>query len=112
MSVNKQTHPRKRGRVRVRYGIGSLEQAAFTNNLSLSGAFIRTNRVYRPGTTIQLELCFPEEPITMWAQVIWAKQVPPQLAQTVNCGMGVRFFNPAPEWETVFTRWQAGRATL
>ena len=110
--LNKQEHPRKRGRVRARYGLKTLDQAAFTNNVSLTGAFLRTNRVYRPGTTIQVELAFPDETVTMWAQVIWAKQVPPQLSQTVNCGMGIRFFNPGTEWAEIFSRWQEGRANL
>ena len=95
----KQHHPRKRGRIRTRYGVDALERSAFTSNLSVSGAFLRTNMVYRPGTTIQLELTFPDETVQVWAQVIWSKKVPPQLAQTLHCGMGIRFVNAGPEWE-------------
>ena len=108
----KQIHPRKRGRVQARYGVKGLERMAFTNNLSLAGAFLRTNMVYRPGTTIQLELLFPETHVSLWALVVWAKKVPPQLAQTLHCGMGIRFINPGPEWEQGFNRWQEGRSSF
>jgi Tfp pilus assembly protein PilZ len=96
----------------VRYGVSALERTAFTNNLSLSGAFLRTNMVYRPGTTIQLEMAFPEETVSLWATVIWSKKVPPQLAQTLHCGMGLRFVNPGDDWEEAFSRWQKGKGTL
>jgi len=109
---NKHSHPRKRGRVQARYGVNGLDRTAFTNNVSLSGLFLRTNMVYRPGTTIQLELVFPEESIGLWAQVIWSKKVPPQLAQTLHCGMGIRFINPGPDWEEAFDRWQEGKSTI
>ena len=66
--VEKQQHPRKRGRIRARYGVDGLDRTAFTNNLSLSGAFLRTNMVFRPGTTIQVELAFPDENVELWAQ--------------------------------------------
>jgi Tfp pilus assembly protein PilZ len=105
----KQQDPRKRGRIRARYGVESLDRTAFTNNVSLSGAFLRTNMVFRPGTTIQLELVLPDETVQLWAQVIWSKKVPPQLAQTVLCGMGVRFVNVGPEWEAAFERWKEGK---
>lgn len=110
--MNKQAHPRKRGRVRTRYGVDALERTAFTNNISLSGAFIKTNMVYKPGTMLQLELAFPDETVSLWAQVIWAKRVPPQLARSLHCGMGIRFINAGTEWVEVFERWQQGKSTV
>lgn len=110
--LNKQAHPRKRGRVQVRYGLDGPDRTAFTNNLSLTGAFVKTNMVFRPGTTLQIEFEFPTERVSLWAQVVWSKRVPPQLAQAVHCGMGLRFINPGPEWEEVFNRWQAGKGTV
>ena len=110
--VDQHVHPRKRGRIRARYGVDSPDRMAFTNNLSLSGAFLRTNMVFRPGTTIQVELAFPDETVQLWAQVVWSKKVPPQLAQTLHCGMGIRFLNPGPDWEEAFDRWQKGKPKL
>jgi hypothetical protein len=95
----------------VRYGVGDASKTAFTMNISLTGAFLRTNSVFRPGTTLQVEIDFPERKFSHWAQVVWAKKVPTQLAHVLLCGMGVRFLNPDPEWEDFFTRWQAGKGS-
>jgi Tfp pilus assembly protein PilZ len=104
--ADKQAHPRKRARIMVRFGVNGLERGAYTTNISLSGAFLRTNRVYRPGTTLQVEFDFPAQKFSHWAQVVWAKKVPAQLAHTLLCGMGVRFINPGAEWESVFEEWK------
>jgi Tfp pilus assembly protein PilZ len=94
----------------VRYGPNALERTCFTNNISLSGAFLRTNNVFKPGTTIQVEFEFPDRKVNLWAQVVWAKKVPPQMAHVILCGMGVRFINPGQEWAEVFGVWQAKKA--
>ena len=105
--VEKQAHPRTRGRLKVRYGVQTLDRTAFTNNVSLSGAFLRTNNVFKPGTTLQLEFEFPSQNLALWAQVVWAKKVPPQLAHVLQCGMGLCFIDPSPEWLEFFPRWLA-----
>jgi len=108
--MDKQAHPRSRGRLKVRYGVHAVDRTAFTMNVSLTGAFIHTNNVYKPGTTMQLEVVTADDAgISMWTQVIWAKRVPPQMAHILPCGMGVRFINPPPEWQDFFTSWQAER---
>lgn len=105
----KQLHPRTRGRLRARFGTTTLDRMAYTNNVSLSGAFVKTNNVLRPGTTIQIELEFPDRKLTLWAQVVWAKRVPAQMAHILPCGMGVRFINPGPEWSETFGKWQQSK---
>ncbi len=85
----------------VRYGVSKADKTAFSRNLSRTGIFIQTNSVFKPGTTIQVELTFPERAFSLWAQVVWAKKVPPQLAHTLSCGMGLTFLEPPSEW-TVF----------
>jgi len=94
----------------MRFGVESLERTGFTMNLSISGAFIRTNHVLRPGTLLQTEIEFPQEKISVWAQVVWAKRVPMELAHLLPCGMGVRFINPGPEWERLFNVWNSGKS--
>lgn len=89
----------------VRYGEGRADRAAFTVNVSTSGAYIRTNTVFRPGTTILVDLLLPGGTYSHWARVIWAKKVPAQLAHLVDCGMGVAWVNPGPDWKSVFERW-------
>jgi uncharacterized protein (TIGR02266 family) len=105
----KQAHPRTRGRIRVRFGVEQLDRTAFTMNVSQTGAFIRTNQVFVPGTTIRMEFHFPDTPLTVHARVVWAKKVPPQMAHLLHCGMGVRFVNPGPEWVEIFGGWEAGK---
>jgi hypothetical protein len=105
-----QSHPRVRGRLRVRFGLGKPDRSAFTMNVSLTGAFIRTNQVFGPGQTMKVELELPDGPITLLARVVWAKRVPAQLAHVLPCGMGVRFVDPGPEWTAAFDRWQTGKS--
>ncbi len=100
---------RVRGRIRVRFGETRPERLAFTMNLSATGAFIRTNNVYAPGRTIKVEFNFEEKSTILFAQVMWAKKVPPQLAHLLQCGMGVRFINPGPEWDSLLEEWASTR---
>jgi hypothetical protein len=105
----KQSHPRTRGRIRVRFGLGKLDRTAFTMNMSLTGAFIRTNHVFGPGQTIQVEFCFSEHSPVLHAKIVWAKKVPPQLAHLLLCGMGVRFIDPGPDWVEAFEGWESSK---
>ena len=105
---DRQAHPRIRGRIRVRFGVDALDRSAFTMNVSLSGAFIRTNQVFPPGTTIKVEFNFEDGPLTVYAKVVWAKKVPPQMGHLVLCGMGIRLLQVGPEWLQKFEVWEAG----
>jgi hypothetical protein len=105
----KQAHPRTRGRIRVRYGLEALDRTAFTMNVSVTGAFIRTNQVFPPGKTIKVEFHFRDAALTVYAKVIWAKKVPAQLAHLLHCGMGVRIVDPSPEWLAAFEGWESGK---
>jgi Tfp pilus assembly protein PilZ len=107
---DKRTQNRARRRLMVRYGQGSADKTAFTRNLSETGLFLQTNSVYKPGTTIQVQIQFPNETFSLWARVVWAKVVPPSLAHVLECGMGLCFIDPTPDWKGFFKDWkkQAG----
>jgi Tfp pilus assembly protein PilZ len=96
---------RAKRRVMVRYGTRAPDKTAFTKNVSETGMFLQTNQVMRPGTTIQVQAEFPDQTFTMWARVVWAKKVPPQLAHVLGAGMGVCFIDPEPEWLEYYKRW-------
>jgi hypothetical protein len=96
-------------RVLVRYGLAGPERSAFTKNVSESGLFLQTNLVFKPGTTIQVLLQFPDCEFSMWARVVWAKRVPPELAHVLQCGMGLCFVDPNPEWLRFFREWTRRR---
>jgi Tfp pilus assembly protein PilZ len=90
----------------VRYGLTAAEKTAFTKNLSETGLFLQTNQVFKPGSTIHVQIQFPGESVAMWARVVWAKTVPAQLAHVLECGMGVHFIEPPSEWSRIFREWK------
>lgn len=112
MSTDKRTIERTKKRVMVRYGVDKLEKTAFTRNISGSGICLQTNSVYKPGTTLQLELRFGDDSFSMWGRVVWAKKVPPQLAHVLDCGMGLSFVNPPTDWFDFYTAWKSSGAKL
>jgi Tfp pilus assembly protein PilZ len=98
---------RTKKRVMVRYGVDAANRTAFTKNLSETGVFLQTNSVFKPGSTIQVQIELDERSFNMWARVAWAKKVPPQLAHILDCGMGLCFIDPSPEWLEYFNEWRA-----
>ena len=95
--MDKRANERALKRVMVKFGTDKPNRTGFTKNLSATGLNIKTNNVMKPGTTIQVELKFPERTFAMWARVVWAKKVPSQLAHVLECGMGVHFVDPPEE---------------
>lgn len=96
---------RAKRRVMVKYGPSAVDKTAFTKNVSETGLYVHTNQVFKPGTTIHVQLQFPNRTFSMWARVVWAKAVPPQLAHVLECGMGICFIDPSPEWIAFFREW-------
>ncbi len=89
---------RAKKRMMVRFGVAKPEKTGFTKDISETGLFIKTNTILKPGTTVQVQIHGQPRVFTMWAKVIWGKKVPPQLAHVLECGMGIRFLEPSPEW--------------
>lgn len=97
---------RAKARLLVRFGVRELDRSAVTKNVSASGLFVHTNHPYRPNTTVQISVQFPERTFHFWGRVIWAKQVPPQLAHVLDCGMGICFIEPSVEWIEFYSEWK------
>ena len=104
-AANKRSLNRAKRRMMVRFGASAAEKTAFTKNVSITGMFLQTNHVFKPGSTIHVQIEFPKDTFNMWARVVWAKQVPPQLAHVLECGMGLRFIDPPPEWGPFYHEW-------
>lgn len=102
---NRITNRAKR-RLMCRYGVEKPNKTGFTMNLSETGVFIKTNNVYAPGVTLQVELVFSESTFAMWGRVVWTKKVPSQLAHIMECGMGICFIDPTPDWIEFFETWR------
>lgn len=96
---------RARKRLMIRYGLHGPERTAFTKNVSETGLFLQSNMVFKPGTTIQVQLEFPDRQFSMWARVVWSKKVPPELAHILECGMGICFIDPSSDWLAYFKDW-------
>jgi Tfp pilus assembly protein PilZ len=97
---------RARRRMMVQFGVQVPDKTGFTKDISETGLFIRTNSVQSPGKTIQVKINFPDTSFTLWAKVVWAKKVPPQLAHIMDCGMGVCFVEPPASWLKFCKEWK------
>lgn len=102
----KRRNRRAKRRLMVRYGTSAVDHTAFTKNISQTGVFLQTNSVMKPGTTVQVQIQFPERTWSHWARVVWAKKVPPQLAHILECGMGLHFIEPTAEWFAFYGAWK------
>jgi hypothetical protein len=81
-----QRHPRFTKRLEVKFSTGGDTYKGRLSNLSLSGLFIRTNRVFAPGTTIDIELVMPDGVISMLKGIVrWSAKT--HLA--IKNGMGI-----------------------
>ena len=106
---DKRISNRAKRRLMCRYGVEKPDKTGFTMNLSETGVYIKTNSVFAPGTTLRIELVFPDRNFAMWARIMRAKKVPPQLAYILDCGMGVTFIQPTSEWLEFFETWKEAR---
>jgi Tfp pilus assembly protein PilZ len=86
-------------RVTVRFGPEKPMFTGFTKNLSSTGIFLKTPKVFKPGTVLHLELRLQERRWQMKAVVIWARTAPANLALVLESGMGLQFLDPTPEWQ-------------
>jgi hypothetical protein len=80
-------------RMSIRFGIDDAARVAFTEDLSMTGMFIKTPNIIPPNSRIKIEFDLPEgSRVELEARVMWAKKVPQNLFHLVKkSGMGVRF---------------------
>lgn len=84
---------RIRKRISIRFGIDDAIRVAFTEDVSMTGMFIKTPNIVPPNSKIKIEFMLPEgAKVELEARVMWAKKVPQNLFHLVKkSGMGVRF---------------------
>lgn len=84
---------RHKRRITVRFGIDEASRVAFTEDISITGMFIKTPNIVPPNTKIKIVLELSNNRIVeIEARVMWAKKVPQNLFHLVKkSGMGVRF---------------------
>ncbi len=84
---------RIRKRISVRFGIEGATRSAFTEDISMTGMFIKTPNIVPPNTVIRIEFVIPDKPtVELDARVMWARKVPANLFHLAKKGgFGVRF---------------------
>jgi len=95
MVADKRDIKRHKKRLTVRFGIDEASRVAFTEDISLSGMFIKTANVCPPNTKIKIEFSIMDDKhVVLVARVMWAKKVPQNLFHLVKkSGMGVRILH-------------------
>lgn len=93
MAINdKRDIVRHKKRLTVRFGIDETNRVAFTEDVSMTGMFIKTPNICPPNTRIKIEFEVAHNKVELEARVMWAKKVPQNLFHLVKkSGMGVRF---------------------
>jgi hypothetical protein len=88
-------------RISIHFGFNEAVRVAFTEDISMTGMFIKTPNVIPPNSRITIEFVLPEgSRVELEARVMWAKKVPQNLFHLAKkSGMGVRFlrFNSGEE---------------
>ena len=78
--------------ITVRFGIDEVNRVAFSEDVSITGMFIKTPNICPPNTKIKVEFEIANNKVELEARVMWAKKVPQNLFHLVKkSGMGVRF---------------------
>jgi hypothetical protein len=90
--TNKRDIERHKKRLTVRFGIEETNRVAFTEDVSVTGMFIKTPNICPPNTKILVEFEIDTIKVELVARVMWAKKVPQNLFHLVKkSGMGIRF---------------------
>ena len=91
--------PRKKMRMPVRFGERQPERLGFIVDVSPDGMYVETNRVLPVGSAVSLDVELRGGGhLALKGRVMRSKAVPPQLAQVMRGGMGIRIENPPTDW--------------
>lgn len=80
-------------RIAIRFGLDDFARVAFTDDISMTGMFIKTPNSAPLNSIVKIQLTLPDSPlIEIEGRVMWVKKVPQNLFHLVKkSGMGVRF---------------------
>jgi len=79
-------------KLNVNFGVKDISNLGFTEDISASGIFLKTARVFPVGSDLKIEMKNGKgELIRLVGYVHWSKEVPPNLVWSVNnAGMGIQ----------------------
>lgn len=90
--ADKRDIKRHKKRLSIRFGLDEPNRMAFTEDISITGMFIKTPNVCVPNSKIKIEFVVENGLVQLEARVMWAKKVPQNLFHLVKkSGMGIRF---------------------
>lgn len=91
--ADKREISRHKKRLSIRFGIDEPNRVGFTEDISISGMFIKTPNTVPPNSKIKIAFELPvDQKVVVEARVMWAKKVPQNMFHLVKkSGMGVRF---------------------
>lgn len=91
--ANNRDIKRIKKRISIRFGIDEAVRLAFTEDISMTGMFIKTPNIIPPNSRVKIKFDLPEgSRVELEARVMWAKKVPANLFHLAKKGgMGVRF---------------------
>jgi hypothetical protein len=80
-------------RIAIRFGLDDLARVAFTDDISMTGMFIKTPNSAPLNAIVKIQFTLPDSSIIeIEGRVMWVKKVPQNLFHLVKkSGMGVRF---------------------
>ena len=79
-------------RLLVKFGQNRPDHNGFTVDLSTQGIFIKSSKIFPPGTFLTMELTLPNlHKISLSGRVMWGKRVPMNLIRHIKkSGMGIK----------------------
>ncbi|MCK4739318.1 MAG: PilZ domain-containing protein [Deltaproteobacteria bacterium] len=78
------------------------QHGAFITDISESGICIRTEIVFKKGTTIYMRFDLRGKRYDAEGEVIWSKSVPPGISTMKKSGMGVNFTKADKELQALY----------
>lgn len=80
-------------RITIYFGTDDVSRLAFTEDISMTGMFIKTPNIFPINSTVTIQFALPDGSVVrLEGRVTWAKKVPPNLFHLVKkSGMGIHF---------------------
>jgi hypothetical protein len=104
-----QRFPRYTKRLEVTFSSGHLSFKGILSNISENGIFIRTNRGFAPGTTVDIEVMMPDESISHLKGIVKRTVKTPLTA--VKNGMGVELTQKDDSFLSFVRSYREGQET-
>ncbi|MEP6993129.1 MAG: PilZ domain-containing protein [Acidobacteriota bacterium] len=93
----KRSFERTKRRLLVEFNLGGANYSGFTNDISPTGLFVRSNRLPDPGTALAVSLHLPEgKHVVLRGKVVRSFRVPAALSRLIPSGFALQL-SDSPE---------------